>query len=51
MHQHHHHPAGHAHPPATLSRSILRMSVAGRLAAVSVVVALLWFAVYWALKS
>ena len=29
---HHHHPAGHAHPPASVSPSILRLSAVERLA-------------------
>ena len=45
-HQHHH--PGHAHPPATVSPSILRLSALERLAAVAVVVAALWGAVAWA---
>ena len=48
--QHHHH-AGHAHPPATVSPSILRLSALQRLAAVAVVVALLWGAVFWAISG
>ena len=45
MDAHHHHHPGHAHPPATVSPSILRLSVLERLAAVAVVVAVLWGAV------
>jgi hypothetical protein len=50
-HHHHHHAPGHAHPPATVSPSILRMSALERLAAVTVVIAVLWGAVMWALAN
>ncbi len=43
-HAHHHHP-GHAHPPATVSPSILRLSALERLAAVAVLIVALWGAV------
>ena len=46
-HQHHH--PGHAHPPATVSPSILRLSALERLAAVAVVIVVLWGAVFWAM--
>jgi hypothetical protein len=46
---HHHHP-GRLHPPATVAPSILRLSALERLAAVAVVVALMWGAVYWAMS-
>jgi hypothetical protein len=36
------------HEPATVSLSILRLSVWERLAAVAVLIALLWTAVHWA---
>jgi len=36
------------HEPATISPSILRMSAWERLAAVAVVIAMLWAAMYWA---
>jgi hypothetical protein len=36
-HQHHH--PGHAHPPATVSPSILRLSVLERLGVVAVIIA------------
>ena len=42
---------GHVHPPATVSPSILRLSALERLAAVAVVVAVLWGAVFWAMAS
>ena len=47
----HHHHAGHAHPPATISLSILRLSALERLAAVAVIAAALWGAVFWAMAS
>ncbi|HEY2186700.1 MAG TPA: hypothetical protein VGH39_17045 [Xanthobacteraceae bacterium] len=47
-HQHHH--PGRGHPPASISRSILRMSVAGRLALSAALAALLWAAVIWAMR-
>jgi hypothetical protein len=46
---HHHHPQGHAHPPATVSPSILRMSATERLGAAVAIASLLWAAVYWAM--
>jgi len=48
---HHHHHPGHAHPSATVSPSILRLSALERLAAVAVIVAVLWGAVFWAMTS
>ena len=45
MEPHHHHHPGHAHPPATVSPSILRLSALERLAAVAVLIAALWGAV------
>jgi hypothetical protein len=48
-HHHHHHPHGQAHPPATVAPSILRLSAFQRLAFVSVLIALIWAAVYWAM--
>jgi hypothetical protein len=50
-HPHHHHHPGRAHPPATVSPSILRLSAVERLAAVAVLNAALWGAVLWALAS
>jgi hypothetical protein len=47
---HHHHPAGRGHPPAAVSPSILRMGLIERLAAVAVVIALIWGAVFWAIS-
>jgi hypothetical protein len=46
---HHSHAPGHAHPPAAVSPSILRLSAAERVAAVAVIVAVLWGAVLWAI--
>ena len=51
MEPHHHHHPGHAHPPATVSPSILRLSALERLAAVAVLIAALWGAVIWAMAS
>ncbi len=51
MDAHHHHHPGHAHPPATVSPSILRLSAPERLAAVAVVVVVLWGAVFWAMVT
>jgi len=48
-HPHHHHDAGHAHPSAAVVLSLLRLSAAERLAAVAVLIALLWGAVFWAI--
>ena len=48
---HHHHHPGQAHPPATISPSILRLSAAERLAAVAVLIALIWGAVIWAMAA
>ena len=47
---HHHHAPGHAHPPASISPSILRLSALERVAAVAVVIAVLWGAVFWAMQ-
>jgi hypothetical protein len=49
VHPHHHHPAGQPHPAATISVSILRLSAFERLAAVALLIALLWAAVLWAM--
>jgi hypothetical protein len=48
-HPHHHHP-GHAHPPASVHPSILRLSMLQRLAAVGVMIALIWTAALWAMR-
>ncbi len=47
---HHHHHPGEAHPSAQVAPSLLRMSVAERLAGAAVVIALLWGAVFWAMS-
>ena len=49
-HHHHHHPHGHAHPPAAVAPSILRLSAIERLACVTVLIALIWGAVFWAMQ-
>ena len=48
---HHHHHAGHAHPPARVAPSILRLSALERIAAVAVVIVVLWGAVIWAMAT
>lgn len=45
---HHHHHAGHAHPPAAITLSLLRLSVAGRLAIAAALIAVIWLGVVWA---
>jgi hypothetical protein len=50
VHQHHKHPPGQAHPAAPVAPSILRLSAAERLVAAAIVVAVLWAAVYWAMR-
>jgi len=47
---HHHHDPNHAHPPASVHPSILRLSAAERLAVAAFVIALVWGAVYWAIR-
>jgi hypothetical protein len=49
-HQHHHHP-GRGHPPASISPSILRLSVTERLAISAALIAVMWAAVMWAMKA
>ncbi len=51
MDAHHHHHPGHAHPAATVSPSILRLSALERLAAAAVVIVALWGAVFWAMSG
>jgi hypothetical protein len=46
---HHHHPPGRGHPPASVSPSILRMSVAERLTIAAALIAVLWCAVIWSM--
>jgi hypothetical protein len=48
-HPHHHHHHGEGHPPATVTPSILRLSVAGRLAAAVALSAAVWGTVLWAM--
>jgi hypothetical protein len=45
----HHHPPGEGHPRASVSPSILRMSVLERLAIAGALIAVLWGAVAWAM--
>jgi hypothetical protein len=47
---HHHHHEGHAHPPATVHASILRMSAFERLGFAAGLIALLWVAAFWAMQ-
>ena len=49
-HPHHHHHPGQGHPPASISPSILRLSVLQRLAIAAALIVLLWGAVIWAMK-
>ena len=51
MEPHHHHHAGHVHPPATVAPSILRLSALERVAIVGGVIVALWGAVFWAMQS
>ncbi len=46
----HHHP-GRGHPPASISPSILRLSVFERLLVSGAIIALLWVAVIWAMHG
>jgi hypothetical protein len=46
---HHHHAPGHAHPPAALAPSILRLSAVQRLGIAGLLAVLIWAAVYWAM--
>jgi len=49
--QHHHHPPGQGHPPATMAPSVLRMSVTERLALAALLIIVLWSAVIWAMQA
>jgi hypothetical protein len=51
QHPHHHHHPGAGHPPATVSPSILRMSMVERLGLAAVMIAALWGMVFWAVKG
>jgi len=46
---HHHHHAGHPHPPARVAPSILRLSAGARLVGALLLILLLWASVYWAM--
>jgi hypothetical protein len=48
-HHHHRHAPGHAHPPAMVAPSILRLSAWQRLGASAILIVLLWVAVAWAI--
>ena len=48
-HHHHHHP-GHAHPPASVAPSVLRLSALQRLGFAAGLIALLWAAAFWAMR-
>jgi hypothetical protein len=50
MAEHHHNHPGHAHPPATVSPSILRLSAPERVAGVTLLIAALWLLVAWAMS-
>jgi hypothetical protein len=47
---HHHHHPGHVHPPAWVHPSILRQSVLQRLGFAAGLIALVWAAVFWAMR-
>lgn len=49
-HHHHHHPQGEAHPPAAIAPSILRLSAAQRLGMALALIAVIWAAVFWAMR-
>jgi len=49
IHPHHHQP-GQGNPPASISPSILRMSVLERLAVAAVLIVVLWGTAFWAMK-
>jgi hypothetical protein len=51
VHPHRHHHPGQGHPPASVSPSMLRMSVLERLAVAAALIALLWGAVFWAMQA
>jgi hypothetical protein len=48
---HPHHHAGHGHPPAAVSPSILRMSALQRLAVAAGLIVVLWGIVFWAMGA
>lgn len=49
VHPHHHHHPGEGHPAAAVLPSILRLSVAQRLVAAGLAIALIWAVVLWAM--
>jgi hypothetical protein len=49
MSHRHHHVSGEAHPSATISPSLLRLSAAQRLAIAGGLIALIWLAAFWAM--
>jgi len=49
-HPHHHRHPGHTHPPAVITPSLLRLSVWQRLGVSGGLIALIWLAVYWAMR-
>ena len=49
-HPHHHHHPGHTHPPAQMKPSLLRFSVWQRLSVACGLIALIWLAVFWAMR-
>lgn len=49
-HHHHHHPQGEAHPPAAVAPSILRLSAGQRLGMALALIAVIWAAVFWAMR-
>jgi hypothetical protein len=49
-HDHHGHAAGEPHQPQSLGSSLLRMSVAGRLGAAALAIAVLWAGVLLAMR-
>jgi hypothetical protein len=50
QHPPHHHAPGERHPRASVSLSLMRMSVLGRLAVAAALIAVLWGAVAWAMS-
>jgi hypothetical protein len=46
---HAHHHAGHVHPPAAVSMSLLRLSIWQRLGIAAVMIALIWLTAIWAI--
>jgi hypothetical protein len=46
----HHHHSGEAHPSPAISPSLLRISAAWRLTIAGALIALIWAAVWWAIR-